>query len=57
MGEKQVDLIDRDVNSMNSYIQVSFDEVLSEPEGTHSAECIWMFSYSCFEFGKNISYK
>ena len=28
----------RDPNSMNSYIQVSFDDVLAEPEGAHSAD-------------------
>ena len=36
MGE--IDLTNRDPNSMNNYIQVEFDDVLAEPEGAHSAD-------------------
>ncbi len=33
-----LDLVNRDPNNMNNYIQVSFDDVLAEPEGAHSAD-------------------
>jgi hypothetical protein len=36
MGE--IDLIERDPNNMNNYVQVVFDDVLAEPEGAHSAD-------------------
>ena len=33
-----IDLINRDPNKMNEFIQVQFDDVLAEPEGAHSAD-------------------
>ena len=33
-----LDLVNRDPNNMNNYIQVSFDDVLAEPDGAHSAD-------------------
>ncbi|CAF1059044.1 unnamed protein product [Brachionus calyciflorus] len=53
----QVDLINRDPQQMNNYIQVEFDDVLAEPNGTHSAECVWRNSHKCFTCGKNLCYK
>ena len=52
-----VDLVNRDPHSMNNYIQVEFNDVLAEPEGAHSAECIWSNSYKCFNCGKNLCYQ
>ena len=54
--EKALDMENRDPNNMNNYIQIKFDDVLGEPEGAHSAECVWQFSYTLFEFGRNIGY-
>jgi hypothetical protein len=34
----QMDMINRDPNNINMHIQVSFDDVLAEPENAHSAE-------------------
>ncbi len=34
----EIDLINRDPNSINEFIQVKFDDVLAEPEGAHSAD-------------------
>ena len=53
----EIDLVNRDPNAMNSYIQVTFGDVLAEPDGAHSADCIWRNSYSCFEGGLNCCYK
>jgi len=55
MGE--IDLVNRDPNNMNNYIQVEFDDVLAEPEGAHSADCIWKNSHKCFSCGMKFVYK
>ena len=34
----EVDLINRDPNGINGFIQVSFDEVLAEPSDIHSPD-------------------
>ena len=52
-----VDLMNRDPNGMNNFIQVEFDDVLAEPKGTHSSDCVWKNSYKCFTCGKNLIYK
>ena len=36
--------------------QVAFEDVLAEPDGSHSIDCVWSTSYSCFECGKNCCY-
>ena len=57
MSDKDLDLVNRDSNSMNNYIQVEFNDVLGEPEGAHSADCVWTTAYKCFLCGKNLVYK
>ncbi|XP_045166734.1 caveolin-3-like [Mercenaria mercenaria] len=52
-----VDLINRDPNCINSHIQCAFEDVLAEPEGVQSIDCVWKLSYSCFECWKNLCYK
>jgi hypothetical protein len=34
----EIDLVNRDPNLMNAHVQVSFNDVLAEPEGAHSAD-------------------
>lgn len=36
--------------------QVCFEDVIGEPEGAHSHDCVWRLSYKCFEGGKKICY-
>jgi len=38
-------------------MQVSFEEVLGEPEGVKSIDCVWRCSYSCFMGALNCCYK
>ena len=38
-------------------LQVTFEEVLGEPEGVRSIDCIWRNGYACFECGKSLCYK
>lgn len=52
-----LDMENRDPNGMNSYIQVTFGDVLAEPEGARSADCVWRNSYKCFEGGLSCCYK
>ena len=52
-----LDLNNRDPHGMNNFIQVEFDDVLGEPAGTHSKDCVWTNSYKCFTCGKNNAYK
>ena len=33
-----IDLKNRDPNGMNNFVHVTFDDVLAEPEGAHSAD-------------------
>ena len=51
-----IELMNRDPHKMNHFIQVEFDDVLGEPVGTHSIDCVWRNSYKCFTCGKNLAY-
>jgi hypothetical protein len=34
-----------------------FDDVLGEPEGAHSMDCVWKNAHSCFDCGLSCCYK
>jgi len=53
----EVDLLNRDPNNLNDHVKVSFEDVLGEPEGAHSIDCVWKNSYKCFECSKGCCYK
>ncbi|XP_034308282.1 caveolin-1-like [Magallana gigas] len=55
--QKELDMVDRDPNGINSHVKVAFEDVLAEPDGAHSIDCVWLCSYSCFNCGKNCCYK
>ncbi|KAK3585887.1 hypothetical protein CHS0354_038422 [Potamilus streckersoni] len=52
-----VDLVNRDPNELNSHIKVNYEDVLAEPDGIRSFDCVWRCSYGCFNCGKNCVYK
>lgn len=52
-----IDLINRDPNNINGHVQCSFEDVLAEPEGVRSIDCVWTASYTCFECWKGCCYK
>merc|ERR1712063_68123 len=56
MSEKELDLINRDPNAINTHLECRFEDVLAEPDGTHSIDCVWKLSYSCFNLWKKICY-
>ncbi|KAL3852802.1 hypothetical protein ACJMK2_016417 [Sinanodonta woodiana] len=58
MGDTSgVDLINRDPNNINDYLLCHFEDVLAEPDSTHSIDCVWSLSYACFNCWKNCCYK
>ena len=50
-------MVNRDPNNMNIHVQVMFDDVLGEPEGAHSVDCVWKNAHSCFNCGLSCCYK
>ena len=38
-------------------VKVSFEEVLGEPDGVKSIDCVWRYSYLCFTGALNCCYK
>ncbi|XP_078340970.1 caveolin-1-like [Crassostrea virginica] len=58
MSGGEIDLTDRDPNGLNSHLgTLHFNDVIGEPDGTHSIECVWRISYLCFNCWKNLCYK
>jgi len=33
-----------------------FSDIIGEPEGIHSLDCVWKLSYKCFELWKKLCY-
>ena len=38
-------------------LQTCFDDVIAEPEGAHSADCVWRNAFRCFRTGKSCCYR
>merc|ERR1711976_802134 len=51
------DMEQRDINDLNSHVKVVFEEVLGEPDGVRSIDCVWRNSYMCFNGTLNCCYK
>ena len=43
--------------AVNISLQCQFEDVLAEPEGTHSIDCVWKTAYMCFTCWKSFCYK
>ncbi|KAK1136731.1 hypothetical protein K0M31_001270 [Melipona bicolor] len=54
--ESNVELEDRDPNSLNKHLQVMWDDVIGEPEGIRSPECAWRLSGHCFRLSRSCCY-
>ncbi|KAM7307133.1 caveolin-3 [Ixodes scapularis] len=48
---------DRDPNVLSEYLQVEFDDVFAEPEGTYSIDGVWKAAAKTFTQTKNVCYK
>ncbi|KAK3796835.1 hypothetical protein RRG08_014997 [Elysia crispata] len=55
--ETEIDMVNRDPNNLNDHVRVCFDEVLGEPDGAHSINCVWNCAYKCFNCCKGCCYK
>ncbi|KAE8612097.1 hypothetical protein XENTR_v10012720 [Xenopus tropicalis] len=55
---KEIDLVDRDPKRINdSVIKVDFEDVIAEPQGTHSFDGVWKASYTTFTVTKFWCYR
>ena len=52
-----IDLMNRDPQNVNHFLQVSFEDVLAEPKSPQAIDCVWKNSYKCFKCGKSLCYK
>ncbi|CAC5413035.1 CAV3 [Mytilus coruscus] len=55
--DDNINLDKRDPNDLNSHIKVDFEDVLGEPDGAHSFDKVWIFSYKCYRCGLGCCYK
>ncbi|KAL5014248.1 hypothetical protein ScPMuIL_008518 [Solemya velum] len=53
---ESLNMNDRDPHSINDHLAVQFEDVLGEPDGTHSIPCVWKNSYWCFNLWKSLCY-
>merc|ERR1711976_130467 len=53
----EVDMELRDPVVLNTHTKVFFEEVLGEPEGVRSADCVWTNGFKCFNGTLNCCYK
>ena len=42
--------------SSSSLLQVDFHDIIAEPEGIHSSDCVWTLAFKCFTCSKNLCY-
>ncbi|OCT85756.1 caveolin-3 [Xenopus laevis] len=55
---KEIDLVDRDPKRINdSVIKVDFEDVIAEPQGTHSFDGVWKASYTTYTVTKFWCYR
>ncbi|KAK6319283.1 hypothetical protein J4Q44_G00104940 [Coregonus suidteri] len=55
---KEIDLINRDPKFINEdVIKVEFEDVIAEPDGTHSLDGVWKLSYTTFTVSKYWCYR
>ncbi|XP_033127403.1 caveolin-1-like [Anneissia japonica] len=52
-----IDMVQRDPSDLNSHVKVMFEEVLGEPDGSHSIDGVWRCAFKCFEGSRNLCYR
>ncbi|XP_006633333.1 caveolin-2 [Lepisosteus oculatus] len=48
---------DRDPHDINSHLKINFEDVVGEPDTTHSFDKVWIGSHAVFELVKYVFYK
>ncbi|XP_017772876.1 PREDICTED: caveolin-3-like [Nicrophorus vespilloides] len=56
MSNPSLELEDRDPKSLSQHLQVSWEDVIGEPDTTRSPECAWRISNQCFVVSRNCCY-
>jgi len=51
------DMEQRDPMNINEHVKVNFEEVLAEPEGARSCDCVWRGASKCFTCTLDCCYK
>ncbi|XP_076003488.1 caveolin-3 [Genypterus blacodes] len=55
---KEIDLINRDPKQINEdVVKVEFEDIIAEPDGTHSLDGVWKLSYTTFTVSKYWCYR
>ncbi|XP_064632087.1 caveolin-3-like [Lineus longissimus] len=54
---KKVDTVDRDPTKMNDHVRIMFEDVIAEPEGSHSFRSVWLVSFTIFTESKVWCYR
>ncbi|KAL2777583.1 caveolin-1 isoform beta [Daubentonia madagascariensis] len=55
---KEIDLVNRDPKHLNDdVVKIDFEDVIAEPEGTHSFDGIWKASFTTFTVTKYWFYR
>lgn len=59
LTEKSYDTshLDRDPHNLNSHLKLGFEDVIAEPETTHSFDKVWICSTALYEISKYLIYK
>merc|ERR1711976_31624 len=52
----EADMDNRDPNSLNDHLKVTYEECIGEPDHTHTIDCVWKYSYKCFNMCKALCY-
>ncbi|KAK7089313.1 caveolin-3-like [Littorina saxatilis] len=56
MQATEIDMVNRDPNNVNDHLKVAYEDVIAEPDGAHSIDCVWRCSYNCFNCAKGCCY-
>ncbi|KAL8574225.1 hypothetical protein ACOMHN_027879 [Nucella lapillus] len=56
MQATEIDMVNRDSNSINDHLRVAFEDVIAEPDGAHSVGCVWRTAFLCFNCSKGLCY-
>ncbi|XP_072328221.1 caveolin-1-like [Scyliorhinus torazame] len=55
---KEIDLVNRDPKHINEdVVKIDFEDVIAEPEGSHSLDSVWKVSFTTFTVSKYWCYR
>ncbi|XP_077982598.1 caveolin-1-like [Glandiceps talaboti] len=57
MDPESLDMENRDPNNLNSHVKALWDDLIGEPEGSHSSDGVFQCSYKVFYKSKACCYK